>query len=151
MKTKLLHISPELRKNSEEKKNMNDLIRFFEELSMNSHPSLQTQYYDGWLLRFSNGYTNRANSVNMIYPSTIDTKEKIEECEQRYFKHNLPCVFKITEGHDVGLDAMLNDKGYQVVTPTNLMIMDLTDKQFTTGDSIITEHVTEEWLDTYYS
>lgn len=51
---------------------MNEQIRLYEELSFNSHPSLQTQYYDGWILCFSNGYTNRANSVNMIYPSTID-------------------------------------------------------------------------------
>ena len=41
-------------------------IRFYEELSLNSHPAIQTNYYDGWLLRFGNGYTARANSVNML-------------------------------------------------------------------------------------
>jgi hypothetical protein len=72
-------------------------IRYLEELSFNAHPSLQTQYYDGWVLRFANGYSSRANSVNAIYPSTIDLKEKIEECEKRYFKHDLPCIFKVTD------------------------------------------------------
>lgn len=129
---------------------MNEQIRFFEELSFNSHPSLQTQYYDGWLLRFSNGYTNRANSVNMIYPSTIDLQTKVEECARRYFEKSLPCVFKMTDGSEASLDAMLEEKGYQTVTPTDLMIMDLTDKQFVAKDSIITEHVTQEWLDTYF-
>lgn len=32
----------------------NIYIRYLEELSFNAHPSLQTQYYDGWVLRFSN-------------------------------------------------------------------------------------------------
>lgn len=130
---------------------MNEQIRFFEELSFNSHPSLQTQYYDGWLLRFSNGYTNRANSVNMIYPSTIDIQAKIEECEERYSKHNLPCVFKVTDGSDTTLDSMLNDRGYQIVTPTDLMVMNLEDKYFEERECIITEQVTREWLDTYFT
>lgn len=130
---------------------MNEQIRFFEELSFNSHPSLQTQYYDGWLLRFSNGYTNRANSVNMIYPSTIDIQTKIEECEKRYFEQNLPCVFKVTDGSEATLDSILNDGGYQIVTPTDLMVMDLEDKHFEKRECIITGQVTQEWLDTYFS
>ena len=59
-----------------------------------------------------------------------DIQTKIKECEERYFKHNLPCVFKVTDESEDNLDAMLNDRGYQVVTPTNLMIMDLKDKHF---------------------
>lgn len=47
--------------------NMNEIV-LYEELSMNAHPAIKTHVYDGWLLRFANGYTNRANSVNMIYP-----------------------------------------------------------------------------------
>ena len=72
-------------------------IRMYEELAINSHPALQTQLYDGWQLRFSNGYTGRANSISMLYPSTIDEDEKIAECERRYAEQNLACNFKITE------------------------------------------------------
>lgn len=106
---------------------LNEQIRFYEELSFNSHPSLQTQYYDGWILRFSNGYTNRANSVNMIYPSMIDLQTKVEYCEKCYSQRQLPCVFKVTDGSDERLDAMLEGRGYRVVTPTDLMVMDLAD------------------------
>lgn len=126
-------------------------IRFYEELSINSHPSLQTQYYDGWMLRFSEGYTNRANSVNMLYPSFLDLQTKIEHCEAYYENQKLPCVFKITEGSEKGLDSLLDARGYQVVTPTSVMGMNLTDKQFESENSIITEKVTEEWLNTYFS
>ena len=127
------------------------MIRFYEELSINSHPSLQTQYYDGWMLRFSNGYTNRANSVNMLYPSTLDLQTKIEYCETCYANQKLPCVFKMTEGSDKQVDLLLEKKGYQMVTPTDVMSMDLKEKQFKPGNSVITEDVTEEWLRTYFT
>lgn len=129
---------------------MNNKICFYEELSFNSHPSLQTKYYDGWLLRFSEGYTNRANSVNMIYPSTIAFQEKIEECEKQYFSQGLPCVFKVTDGSEPSLDGMLQDRGYRVATPTDLMTLDLRKKTFSKSESIITNQVTREWLDTYF-
>ncbi len=130
---------------------MNEQIRFFEELSLNSHPSLQTQYYDGWILRFSDGYTGRANSVNLLYPSTLDLHVKVEECEKRYAKQQLPCIFKVTDGSDADLDALLADRGYQFAAPTDLMVMDLTARRFAAGDCIMTEHVTGEWLDTFFA
>lgn len=128
----------------------NSMIRYLEELSFNAHPSLKTQYYDGWVLRFANGYSSRANSVNMIYPSTIEIKEKIEECEKRYLENGLPCIFKVIHEEDEVIDDILNDRGYEIVTPTDVMIMDLTDKEFASSECIIIEHVTDEWLDTYF-
>jgi len=58
---------------------MNNKIQLYEELSLNAHPSLQTQVYDGWILRYANGYTSRANSINPLYQSTLDLQEKIAE------------------------------------------------------------------------
>ena len=127
----------------------NSLIRYLEELSLNAHPSLQTQYYDGWVLRFAKGYTSRANSVNLLYSSTIDITEKVKECEKRYIKYNLPCIFKVIDENVELLDDILRERGYEVVTPTDVMIMELADKQFQSCDCIITEHMTDEWLDTY--
>lgn len=130
---------------------INSKIRLYEELSFNSHPSLQTQYYDGWLLRFSNGYTNRANSVNMIYSSTVALETKVEYCEEQYFKKQQPCVFKITDATEKQLDLLLENRGYQIVTPTDLMTMDLADKQFEAVEHVITDRADDEWLDTYFT
>lgn len=127
---------------------LNEQIRFYEELSFNSHPSLQTQYYDGWILRFSDGYTNRANSVNMIYPSTFALQTKVEYCEKCYSHRQLPCVFKVTDGSDERLDAMLEGRGYRVVTPTDLMVMDLADMgladEQVAGENIVGKQLADE-------
>ena len=72
------------------------MITTIEELSLNAWASLQTVLYDGWVLRFANGYTKRANSVNPIHPSSLDIEEKIRFCENHYQDRNLPVVFKLT-------------------------------------------------------
>jgi len=130
---------------------MNQTILQYEELSLNAHPSLQTQFYDGWVLRFANGYTNRANSVNPLYLSMLDLQDKITECEKRYFSQGLPAVFKLTGGTDPNIDKMLEKQGYEIVTPTYVMNMDLRNKVFTAGDCILRDHADSEWFDSYFS
>jgi len=127
---------------------MDKQIRFFEELSFNSHVALKTQFYDGWIMRCANGYTNRANSIGMLYQSTIDLQTKISHCEAFYFGLNQPCVFKVTDDNDI--DGILEQKGYKIVTPTYVMTMDLVDKEFETVDAVVTSIVTDEWLQAYY-
>ena len=86
---------------------MNSTILLYEELSLNAHPALQTQFFDGWVMRFANGYTNRANSINPLYPSTLDLQIKIAECEKRYFAQGLPAVYRLTDGSDPNIDKTL--------------------------------------------
>ena len=57
-------------------------IRDIEELALNAWPALQTKHYDGWVLRFANGYTRRSNAVIPLYESTLDLDEKINFCEK---------------------------------------------------------------------
>jgi len=106
---------------------MTDEILFYEELSLNALPALQTQFYDGWVLRYTSGYgyTNRANSVNILYPSRLGICEKVAECERRYFAQGLPAIFKITDGADAAIDGYLDSRGYAVAAPTYLMAADM--------------------------
>ena len=132
---------------------MTDKILLYEELSLNAWPSLQTQFYDGWVLRFTNGYsyTSRANSVNLLYPSTLDVYEKIAECERRYFGQGVPAIFKITDCVDLEFDRLLAELGYEVVTPTYLMTVDLYPLHIVPGECVMTSHIDNDWMDAYFT
>jgi len=103
-----------------EELNVTEKVRFLEEISANGHVALNVMQYDGWLLRFSNGYTSRANSVCVLYPSTKPIEEKIAYCEKCYAKQGLPTIFKVTD-LDKEFSDFLITRGYQVVTPTDVM------------------------------
>lgn len=130
---------------------MNDTILLYEELSLNANPALQSQLYDGWILRFANGYTNRANSINPLYPSIGNLQEKIVECEKRYFAHGLPAVYKLTSGSGQDIDKALDGRGYTTVTPTYVMDMKLQGKNFSSGDFAMTSHADDAWLSAYFT
>ncbi len=103
---------------------------FYEKLSFNTHPCLSEEVYDGWLLRFAEGYTKRANSVSVVGESTIPFADKISYCEETYAEHNLPTVFKIAP-MAAELDRLLEERGYSAVDKTNVMTVDLTKKEKT--------------------
>ncbi len=100
----------------------------YEKLSFNTHPCLSEEVYDGWLLRFADGYTKRANSVNVVGESTIPFTDKISYCEEMYAEHNLPTVFKIAP-MAAELDGILEERGYSAVDKTNVMTVDLLKKE----------------------
>ena len=97
-----------------------------EELALSAWPSLQTLLLDGWVLRFANGYTRRANSVNPLYASQQEVGEKVQVCEQLYRERGLKVVFKMTAASQPdGLDAILAARGYTIDAPTSVQLMEL--------------------------
>jgi GNAT superfamily N-acetyltransferase len=101
-------------------------MRSIEEMSMNAWPALETVLYDGWVLRFAEGFTRRANSVNPIYPSSGEAAVKIGTCERLYASKGLRTIFKITPAAlPESLDELLAARGYKKVNETSLMALDL--------------------------
>ena len=125
-----------------------DVVRKIEELSLNALPALNTTCYDGWLLRYANGYANRANSVNMLQKSALPVDEKIAHCEQFYTRQGLPAVFKITP-LSPELDAILETRGYDIVTPTAVMTMGISKTSMGGALSVIEAGISGRWQDSY--
>ncbi|MCU0499907.1 MAG: GNAT family N-acetyltransferase [Anaerolineae bacterium] len=123
-------------------------IQQFEEFSFRAWPALDSEQYDGWLLRFTHGYTRRANSINPIYGSTLDLGEKIAHCEQRYRQQQLTPCFKLTPiAQPTGLDQMLTERGYQREVESRVMIADLGAANLSLDPSAnLNTHATETWL-----
>ena len=93
---------------------MQALIRNLEEYSFRALPALTTRYYHGWLLRFANGYTRRANSVNPLYGFSDDIDHQISLVEDAYKRAELQPTFKLTDASQPGdLDERLAHRGYE--------------------------------------
>lgn len=127
------------------------MILKIEELSMNAWPSLQTNFYDGWVLRFSEGYTKRANSINPIFSSTLNIDEKIEYCEHLYGAKKLPIVYKMTDTcHPKNLDTILESKGYIKIDDTSVQVLDLATYKACDFEGVdIEDDFSLNWLDSF--
>lgn len=128
-----------------------ELIQTIEELSLNAWFPLQQLLYDGWILRFANGYTKRANSVNPVYPGTKNVYEKIERCKQIYLNKNLKPVFRLTPlAHPENLDEILANAGFEKKDSVSVQILDLVTLQTQTTTSVhIWTTLSQQWLDNY--
>ena len=77
--------------------------------------------------------------------------EKIAECERRYFGQGVPTIFKITDGLDIEFDKLLAKQGYEVVTPTYLMTVDLNPLHIVPGECVMTSHIDDNWMEAYFT
>lgn len=89
-------------------------------------PAFEEIDYDGWMLRFSDGYTKRANSVNPHFGSSLPLMAKIEHCEAAYRDRDLLTIFRLTPfSQPVNLDTTLAALGYETLDPTLVMTCSL--------------------------
>jgi ribosomal protein S18 acetylase RimI-like enzyme len=100
--------------------------RFLEEVSLSAWPALQTVFVDGWVVRFSNGFGRRANSVNPLFYSSRSFEENLAECEALYARRNQRVVFKISPAaQPPGVDDLLAQRGYALEAPTSVQALPL--------------------------
>lgn len=113
-----------------------------EELSMNAWPALQTLVYDGWIIRMSGGYGNRANSVNPIYPSGIKLEKKLKYCDELFARHNLLTAYKLTGcGEHGAIDKKLDKMNYLKINETSIQVCKIP-KTFRGPEGITAEGIT---------
>ncbi len=129
--------------------------RRIEEASLNAWPALNFLFYDGWLLRFADGYTKRANSVTPLYESELDTDGRVEFCEDLYRQQNLPPIFRLPSIIDLdALDSELARRAYRQVDRTSVQGRALSGKEF--AMSARTNRLTgrdglSAWLQTFHA
>lgn len=129
------------------------MIQRIEEFSINAFPALSTVLVNRWILRFSDGYSKRANSVNLIYESSIDVLENIEICEGIYKRNNLNTVFKLTEKEsNYEIDSILSERGYEYVAKTNIMLKDITEFKISNEEKqgfVIYRELKKDWFEAF--
>lgn len=87
--------------------------RRIEQASLRAWPALSDSDFDGWRLRFADGYTRRANSITPLEPSRLALQDKITTCERLYAERGLPTIFRLTPFAPAELDELLATRGYR--------------------------------------
>ena len=128
------------------------MIRQIEELSLNAWAANQTVALDGWILRFTNGYTRRANCVIPLYPGNQPLTEKISSCEDLYTSKNLPVIFKMTSASQpADLDGELANRGYIFDAETSVQALSLASNNFQFSPEVdLRDRPDETWFENLY-
>src|SRR6266498_3913307 len=104
---------------------MTILTRVFDELMRAGWPAVEEVDVDGWVVRFSNGVTNRANSV-LPFAAPADVGRTLATVEAMYAERGLPTVFQVgPSAQPAGLDDVLAVNGYELGSPTVIMTVDI--------------------------
>ncbi len=103
---------------------VNELAREVEPLAEAAWPARETARLNGWLMRFSDGYSSRCNSVSTLsFAGSLP--HAIEAAEAAYRTRRLVPQFQISPASQpAGLEQALKARGYRHRTPTFLMVAD---------------------------
>ncbi|HJQ60402.1 MAG TPA: GNAT family N-acetyltransferase [Vineibacter sp.] len=104
-------------------------ISTLEHLAYNAWPALQVAIRDDWILRFADGYSKRANSVNALTAARdtppIVLERRIAEARALFARRAIRCVFRISPLMDPQVPAMLQAEGWAPFEETMIMVADL--------------------------
>jgi len=96
-----------------------------------SWPALEQIDKEGWICRFANGYSKRANSVNVLSTDVVNVNKIIIECEKEYNVRNLPCIFRLLSFNDNSdTERILDQRGYGRGDHSLVLVQNLLDKAF---------------------
>ena len=130
--------------------NSPELVARLEEAALNGLPALQTEFYDGWIVRMAEGYSRRANCVVPLYESTTPLQEKLVHCEAAYARASLSCLFKIFPAcQPENLDETLVQLQYSKDADTLVQTMRLEACSASSSAISLYEGATDEWLETW--
>lgn len=108
-----------------------DEILYFEQMGFATWPALEVECFEGWELRFADGFTGRSNSVQVLDSTPGEPAEliaRIAHCERRYRERGLSPRFKLTAAaQPEELDRLLAERGYLRLAPTRVQTIGLGD------------------------
>lgn len=115
-----------------------------EEACLNAWPAFREVLLDGWLLRFSEGLTRRANSVNPLGPvAHVD----LRACEALYRRSRLPTIFRVLTLLDASIDDRLAEAGYTAEGESCVLYGPIEDVEATLDPDVqLLDQPTSQWF-----
>lgn len=114
-------------------------------------PALETADLDGWLWRFSDGGSQRANSVSVLGYRGADVERSIDEAERRYRARGAKPMFQVSDvSAPSDLEARLVARGYRSNDTCTTLVKACAQEANLNG-IVYLERVTPEWFACYSS
>jgi len=115
-------------------------IAGLERAAAEAMPALQTSHVGDWLLRASDGYTGRANSVLPLGDPGMPFSQALEDVSTFYAHHSLPPLFDVPLPLGRPVARALQDHGYEPLVTVQIMAIDLPDLIAATPDTPLFDH-----------
>lgn len=100
-------------------------IRTLEKCLFRAWPALQTLTTAGWVQRFANGYTKRANSINALEPEARFSPSLRDMLEEPYRERGLVPVWRLTPLAPTEADSALAALGYRRIEESLVQVAPL--------------------------
>lgn len=112
-------------------------------------PAMAEMTLDGWSVRLSGGYSDRANCVTPRNPGTQPVLDKVMWAERFYNDRRLPTLFRISDlCPETSLDEWLNMHGYKMSWALETATCDLTKRAPVPQQEVqLYPSPTHEWIE----
>ena len=100
-------------------------VRRLEELAFRGWPALESRDVAGRRLRFSNGYTKRANSINALGRDAQTDDATIQRLEAPYLERGQAPVWRLSPLAPPLIADLLADRGYRTIERSLLQVAPL--------------------------
>jgi len=123
-----------------------DLAWRVEATCFNAFPSLKQAILAGWLLRFSEGLSRRANSANPQQPDHAPPEAVIEAVEALYRRQGLPAIVRVPS-FLTAIAAPLMARGYTGEGESCVLHGEMNEVAAVVDPSVeLSPHASTEWL-----
>lgn len=117
--------------------------------SFKAWPAFKQVDDNGWIARYADGYTKRANSVTVLRPNSNSLDNQILKYENQYNASGLPCVFRLLSfNNNLSLENKLNSRGYTNGDHSLVLSQKLQGREFPSVDFDLLP--AGEWMDHFY-
>lgn len=115
---------------------------------MRSWPALEEKIFDGWILRFSKGYTKRSNCINPLFESYFDLEEKYSYCDKLYRNKGIKVAYKIIDDKaSLEVDEFLMKKGLDKRDVVTVKEIDLFSLNYSFKNIKVNWGFSKEWFE----
>jgi GNAT superfamily N-acetyltransferase len=124
-------------------------VRRLEELAFAGWPALESRDVAGWRLRFSGGYTKRANSINALGPDAEVDDGTITGLEAAYRERSQTPVWRLSPLAPAATHDILTARGYRAIERSLVQVCPLHPGFAAAPEVRIHPQPTEAWIEAF--